>query len=291
MPVGQLLVAGLSIGGLYALIAIAYSIVYRSTRTINFAQGDLGMLGAYLALSIGVRAGLGVVPGYIAAIVAVALLAGGVEFVAFRPLYRYENGPIFVIVSSIGLVFVLQTVMTLIWQAQPINVPAAVSGTFSVASVVIEKQRLLILGCVVVLLLALERFLHTRIGVGMRAAAEDPEHAALLGVVHRRMATLSYVIGGGLSALAGVLAGPLLLLTPTGGASIGLIGLIAAIFGGLGNLMGALLGGLLMGLVNSFGSYVIGGTYVELITFGILMATFLLRPQGLLGEEGAAVRA
>lgn len=291
MPVGQLLIGGVSIGGLFALIAIAYSIVYRSTRTINFAQGDLGMLGAYLALSIGLRAGIGLVPGYIAAIVAVALLVGALEVLAFRPLYRYENGPIFVIVSSIGLVFVLQTVMTLIWQAQAVSVPAALSGTVSVLSVVVEKQRLLILGCVIVLVVALERFLHTRVGVGMRAAAENPEDAALLGVGHRRMATLSYVIGGGLSAVAGVLAGPILLLTPTGGATIGLIGLIAAIFGGLGNLAGALIGGVVMGLVNTFGSYVVGGTYVELITFGILMATFLLRPQGLLGEEGATARA
>ena len=195
------------------------------------------------------------------------------------------------IVSSIGLVFVLETAMTLIWQAQAISVPEAISGTVSLGSVIIEKQRLLIFGCLIVLVVVLQWFLRTRVGVGMRAAAEDPDTAALMGVVHRRMATLSYVIGGGLSAVAGVLAGPILLLTPTGGANIGLIGLIAAIFGGLGNIMGALIGGLIMGLVNSFGSYVIGGTYVELITFGLLMATFLLRPQGLLGEEGAAVRA
>jgi branched-chain amino acid transport system permease protein len=291
VPVGQLLVSGLSIGGLYALIAIAYSIVYRSTRTINFAQGDLGMLAAYIALSVGVRAGLGLIPGYIVAVLAVALLTGGLEVVAFRPLYRYEGGPIFVIVSSIGLVLVLETAMTLIWQAQAISVPEAISGTVSLGSVIIEKQRLLIFGCLIVLVVVLQWFLRTRVGVGMRAAAEDPDTAALMGVVHRRMATLSYVIGGGLSAVAGVLAGPILLLTPTGGANVGLIGLIAAIFGGLGNIMGALIGGLIMGLVNSFGSYIIGGTYVELITFGLLMATFLLRPQGLLGEEGAAVRA
>jgi branched-chain amino acid transport system permease protein len=291
MPVGQLLVAGVSIGGLYALIGIAYSIVYRSTRTINFAQGDLGMLAAYIALSIGVRAGLGLLPGYIGAVIAVALIMGVLEVVAFRPLYRYDGGPIFVIVSSIGLVFVLQTVMTLIWQAQAISVPEAISGTVTVAGVVIEKQRLLICGVVVILLIVLQWFLRSRVGVGMRAAAENPDDAALLGVVRRRMATLSYVIGGGLSGVAGVLAGPIILLTPTGGATIGLVGLIAAIFGGLGNLWGALLGGIVMGLVNSFGSYVVGGTYVELITFGILMATFLLRPQGLLGEEGASVRA
>jgi branched-chain amino acid transport system permease protein len=291
VPVGQLLISGLSIGGVYALVAIAYSIVYRSTRTINFAQGDLGMLAAYLALSIGVRAGLGLVPGYIVAILAVALLSGAVEVTAFRPLYRYQGGAIFVIVSSIGLVFVLQTAMLLIWHSQAISVPSAISGTVSVASVVVEKQRLLILGCLLVLLVALERFLRTRIGVGMRAAAENADNAALMGVVHRRMATLSYVVGGGLSALAGVLAAPIVLLTPTGGASIGLLGLIGAIVGGLGNLTGALLGGLLMGLVNAFASYIIGGTYVELVTFGILMATFVLRPQGLLGEEGAAVRA
>ncbi len=291
MPVGQLLVSGLSIGGLYALIAIAYSIVYRSTRTINFAQGDLGMLAAYIALSVGLRAGLGLIPGYIVAVLAVALLSGGFEVAAFRPLYRYDGGPIFVIVSSIGLVLVLETAMTLIWQAQAISVPAAIAGTVSLGSVIIEKQRLLIFGCLLVLVVVLQWFLRTRVGVGMRAAAEDPDTAALMGVVHRRMATLSYVIGGGLSAVAGVLAGPILLLTPTGGANVGLIGLIAAIFGGLGNIMGALIGGLIMGLVNSFGSYAIGGTYVELITFGLLMATFLLRPQGLLGEEGAAVRA
>lgn len=290
VPVSQLLISGISLGGVYALIAVAYSVVYRNTRTINFAQGDLGMLAAYIAFWIGTTHGLGLFPGYILAILIVAALNGLVELVAFKPLYRYESGPVLVIVSSVGLVFVLETLMQLGWGSQAINVASAASGSVGIGSATLDAQRILILGCLVLLVAVLQVMLHGRRGIAMRAAAENPGTARLMGVSPSTMATASYVIGGALSAVAGVLVAPLVLLTPTGGQSVGLIGLVAAIVGGLGSIPGAVLGGLLMGLLSLFGSWFLGGSSVEPLIFGALVLLFVVRPKGLLGEEGTATR-
>jgi branched-chain amino acid transport system permease protein len=290
VPVSQLLISGLSLGAVYALIAVAYSVVYRNTRTINFAQGDLGMLAAYIAYWAGTTHGIGLFPSYAVAVVAVAALSGLIEVIAFKPLYRYESGPVLVIVSSVGLVFVLETLMQLGWGSQAIDVASSATGSLNLGSAVVDAQRVVIVGCLVVLVAALQILLHGRRGIAMRAAAENPVNARLMGISPSAMATASYVIGGALSAVAGILVGPLVLLTPTGGQSIGLVGLVAAIVGGLGSIPGAVLGGLLMGLISLFGSWFLGGASVEPLIFGALIVLFVVRPKGLLGEEGTATR-
>ncbi|MCW3101202.1 MAG: branched-chain amino acid transporter permease [Chthonomonadaceae bacterium] len=286
----QLLVSGLATGAVYALIALGYSLVYRSTRTINFAQGDLLMVAGYLGYWAHGKLGLSLIPGYVVAVVGVMALIAAIEVVGFKPMYSHRSGPILVIVSSIGLVLVLQTTMQLLWGPQALSVPAAVSGTALSGAVVITKQQVLVIATAAVLIVLLELLLRTRFGTGMRAAAENRDIASLLGVDGQRMATVAYALGGGLAAVGGILITPTTLLTPTGGATIGLLGLVGAIVGGLGNLRGGVVGGLAIGVIASFASYIVGGAYSEVVVFGVLVVFLVAKPAGLLGEEGMVSR-
>jgi branched-chain amino acid transport system permease protein len=282
------MVGGLALGGAYALIATAYSLVYRTSRTINFAQGDLAIFGAYVAFAGPAFLAHNLLLGALAGIAAVAVLSMVIEVLAFRPLYRH--GPVYVVASSIALVFVLETVMRLIWGASTIDAPAIISGSVTVAGVTASAQQLLILGVTGVLLVALQALFRSRIGVAMRSSAENREVSRLLGIRPDRMITASFALAGVATAVAGILVASLTLLRPNAGGVIGLTAVVAAILGGFGSMPGALLGGLLIGLIEVWGSYLIGGEYSHAVTFGILILVLLVRPSGLLGEEGLVAR-
>jgi branched-chain amino acid transport system permease protein len=286
---GQLIVSGIAFGAIYALIAVAFSLIYRSTRTINFAQGHLAMCGAYVTLWAISYLGLPYIAAALVGIVAVAVISVLIEVLAFRPLYKY--GTVFVIVSSIGLGFVIETALQMGWGAQTVRLPAAVTGGFSLGAVVITWQQLLVVGGLFISVVVLEILLHSRLGRAMRASAENAPVASLMGIRATPMTTLSFALAGVLTGIAGILVGPLTYLQPTGGTSLGLLGVVAAIVGGLGSIPGAVLGGFLIGLVNVVGAYLLGGGLVETATFGILVATLLIAPRGLLGEEGTVSRA
>jgi branched-chain amino acid transport system permease protein len=290
VPVAQLLVSGLATGAIYALVALGYSLIYRSTRTINFAQGELLMVAGYLGYWAHGSLGLPLVVSYVVAVIGVMVLIAAIERVGFQPMYDHRSGPILVIVSTIGLVLVLETALRLVWGPQAIPVPSAIAGRVVVAGVSITAQQILVVGVAATLIVGLELMLRSQFGVALRAAAENRDVAALLGVRSRRMATFSYALGGGLAGVGGVLIAPTTLLTPTGGATIGLLGLVGAIVGGLGDVRGAVLGGLTIGVIGSFASYVFGGAYAEVVVFGVLVLTLVLRPSGLLGEEGMVSR-
>lgn len=287
--IGQLLVAGFAYGAVYALIAVAFSLNYRGSRIINFAQGHFASIGAYVTFTALVTWKLPYPAAIFAGILVVMLLSLLVEGLAFRPLYRF--GPVFVIVSSIALTFVLQTAIQLIWGARALKLPALVPGAFWIGDVVISWQQAIVLTGLACAVLVLQVLFRGRTGRAMRAAAENAEVAGLLGIEARRMITLTFVISAVLAALAGVLVGPLTYLEPGMGGSLGLVGIVAAIVGGLGNIYGAVAGGFVIGLVNVLSAYGIGGNFTESITFLVLVLVLLLRPQGIFGEEGTAVRA
>ena len=222
-------------------------------------------------------------------ILVVVVLSLLVERLAFRPLYRF--GPLLVIVSSIALTFVMETVLQLVWGARAVRLPALVRGAFWVGDVVISWQQLSVVVGLALAVLCLELLFRSRAGRAMRAAAENAEFASLLGIEARRMIALTFILSAVLTALAGVLVGPLTYLEPGMGGSLGLLGLVAAIVGGLGNIYGAVAGGFVIGLVNVLVAYAIGGNFVEAMTFVVLVLVLLLRPQGIFGEEGTAVRA
>lgn len=285
----QLLVAEIAYGAVYALIAVAFSLIYRGSRVINFAQGYFASLGAYATYAALLSWKLPYLVAVLFGILVVVVLSLLVERLAFRPLYRF--GPLLVIVSSIALTFVMETALQLVWGARAVRLPALVRGAFWVGDVVISWQQLSVVVGLALAVLCLELLFRSRAGRAMRAAAENAEFASLLGIEARRMIALTFILSAVLTALAGVLVGPLTYLEPGMGGSLGLLGLVAAIVGGLGNIYGAVAGGFVIGLVNVLVAYAIGGNFVEAMTFVVLVLVLLLRPQGIFGEEGTAVRA
>ena len=288
VPVGQLVVAGVAGGSAYGLIAVGYSLVYRTSRAINFAQGDMAMLGAYLAFaSTSVFSSQRVI-SIVLSLIAIAALSVVLERLAFRPLYRF--GTVFIVASSIALVFVLEDVMQLLWGVETISAPDLVGGDVTVAGITITGQQLVVMGVLALFLAALQVLFRSRLGIAMRGSAENADVAELLGVSSKRVISLSFAIAGAASAAGGILVAPLTQLRPTAGGIIGLTAVVAAIVGGLGSVPGAVLGALLIGLVQVWAGYLIGGEWSQIITFSILILVLLIRPSGLLGEEGLTAR-
>lgn len=285
---GQLLVAGVAYGAIYALIAVAFSMIYRGSRVINFAQGYFAAIGAYTTYA-GLTFHIPYLLAAILGIVVVIILSLVVERLAFRPLYK--AGPLYLIVSSIALTFVMHTAIQLIWGARALKLPPLVRGAFWIGDVVISWQQLIVIVGLGLSVLVLQFLFRGRIGRAMRAAAENPQVAGLLGIQSRHMIAVTFVLSSVLTALAGVLVAPLTYLEPGMGGSLGLIGIVAAIVGGLGNVYGAVAGGFVIGLVNGLSAYAIGGNFVEIVTFSVLVLVLLLRPQGIFGEEGMVSRA
>lgn len=288
VPFGQLMVSGLAVGCAYALLAVAYSLVYRTSRAINFAQGDMAILGAYIAFAGPWIFGKHVALGIVAALIAIALVSVLIDRVAFRPLYRHDT--VFVVASSIALVFVLEAFMRLAWGSSTITAPEIIPGDVTVAGLDVTGQQLLIAGVLLVFLVILQLMFRSRVGVAMRASAENRDVSQLLGINPQRMVAVSFALAGVASATAGILLAPLTQLRPGAGATIGLTAIIAAIVGGFGSIPGAVFGGLLVGLVEVWATYLANGASAQIVTVGILILVLLIRPSGLLGEEGLSVR-
>ncbi|MEO5957965.1 MAG: branched-chain amino acid ABC transporter permease [Opitutaceae bacterium] len=297
----QQLVNGLAQGGIYALIALGYTMVYGVLRFINFAHGDVFMLGAYSGLYLGPRvlawSGLG--PGYLSValvlLLAMALsaLAGIlIERLCYRPL---RDAPrITVLITAIGVSLLLENGGQLVFGAEPQSFPDLIVdraleipaswGHF--ATLTITLSQLLVLGATFALLVILRHVVYrTRTGLAMRALALNPTAAQLAGVNLDRIIAFTFGLGSALAGAAGILASiqqPS--LDPLMGINAGLKAFVAAVLGGIGSLPGAVLGGILIGLLEALVVGYLSPTYRDPIVFGVLIAILLLRPAGLLGR-------
>ncbi|CAI1920115.1 LIV-I protein H [Serratia quinivorans] len=308
----QQTVNGLMLGSIYALIALGYTMVYGILRIINFAHGDVLMVGALSALST-----LGVLqhhfPGlspyvmlFLAALVAMAvcaLVSMSIERLAYR---RLRNAPrLAPLISGIGVSLLLQTLAMLIWSRNPLMFPqllpmspiALTQGSAGHAPAVITGTGIATLGVAVLVMVGLLLLVeYSRFGRAMRATAENPQVASLMGIDPNRIIILTFALGGALAAIAGIM-----MASHYGNAGFsmgflpGIKAFTAAVLGGIGNLRGAMLGGLLLGLFESLGTGYLGkltgGTfgsnYQDVFAFLILIAVLVLRPSGLLGERVA----
>jgi branched-chain amino acid transport system permease protein len=284
----QTLLSGASAGGIYALVAIGFGVMYRTTRVFNIAQGDFGALGAYVAFTVWVMWGQPYWLGLIAACVVVGLLAVVVERVALRPLYQL--GETFTFISTIGLGFVIKGGIQEIWGPIPFSVPAFfgdravdILGLRVVPQVVWTLLLSLLLSAAMYAL-----FKWSKVGTAMRAAAQDRRVSGLLGIDVDRMYALAFFLGGALGALAGVLIAPIGFMSPTLGTALGVPGFIAALVGGLGNMPGAVVGGLLLGILQAYAVFVIDPRYRDIVVYAVFVAMIILRPRGLFGEEPQA---
>jgi branched-chain amino acid transport system permease protein len=284
----QVIVSGLSVGAIYGLIGIGFSLSYRTTRVINVALGDLSALGAYFAWWLYTVHHVGLPIVVVVAPVAVGIVMVVVERVALRPLYG--RGMIYPVLATIGLSAVIVSVIQLLWGSEtqtmkPIfrQTPVDVLGV----AVVPESVWILVVGVAVAAAVIL--FLrYSKVGTAMRATAQDARSSSLLGVPVGWMYSSAYFLTGVIAGLAGLLVAPVIYLQPTMGLGLTLSAFVAAIIGGYGSVGGAMVGGLLLGLINALTGYFLDPKLLGLTSYAVLLLVLLIRPTGIFGEEGRA---
>ena len=301
----QQTINGLVLGSMYALVALGYTMVYGIINLINFAHGEVLMVGALTSWSVigMMKDAMPGTPGWVILILALiiscvvcAVLNFTIEKVAYRSL---RNSPrLAPLISAIGMSIFLQTVAMIIWKPNPKSYPNLLgSEPYEVAGAVITLAQILILATTVISLAILMYVVHrTNLGRAMRATAENPRVAGLMGVRPDVVISATFIIGAILAAIAGVMwATNYGTASHTMGFLPGLKAFTAAVFGGIGNLAGAVVGGVLLGLIESFGAGylgdltgdVLGSHYVDILAFVVLIIMLTLRPSGLLGERVA----
>ena len=294
----QTIVNGLTLGSVYALIALGYSMVYGILKLLNFAHGDVYMVGAYIGygmLIILVPASGPLLPiplvillMLLVAMVGCALLGVAIERFAYRPL---RNAPrIAPLISALGVSFVLQNLIQLTISPRPFSYGSGtlipVDSGLTFGGIQVSTARILVIGTTILLMLALTYFVqNTRTGRAMRAVAMDIDAAAMMGVDVDRVVLVTFLLGSALAGAAGVLVGIVFLsIQHTMGFLAGLKGFTASVVGGIGNIPGAVLGGLLLGLAEAFASVYISVTFKDAVAFFILVMVLLVKPGGLLGR-------
>ena len=283
-PLAQYVFNGLVTGGILALPAVAFSLLWRLLRFPNFAVSTYLTVGAYVALMLnqGLRVPLGL--AWLGALVGTGAVALAVDRVAFRPMR--ERRPFSLAIASIGVAFVLENVVRFIWSNDFRSYDVPVTRALSVVGLRIGRDQLLILGVAVALMaLAQALLLRTRLGIAMRASADNPLLAAVKGVPTEKVISVATLGGGALAGGAGVFLGLDASIDPLMGAGLIISVFAAAILGGVGSAPGALLGALIVGIVEEAGTLVVPPTYKTAIGFVIILVVLLVRPTGLAGAR------
>jgi branched-chain amino acid transport system permease protein len=293
----QQLINGLTLGGVYALVALGYTMVYGILELINFAHGEIYMLGAYIGIiALGLFTAWGwtetaPVPSLLAAVAVAAVYCGAVgatvERLAYRPLRRAHR--LTPLISAIGVSIVLQNVVMLTQGSADKVFPRLSDAptTFDVAGATVSALQLWIVGVSAALMGGLHLLIRrTRLGLAMRATAQDPRMAGLVGIPVDRVISATFVIGSALAAVAGVMVG---LYYGVANFFIGYVAGIkaftAAVLGGIGNVPGAMLGGVILGVLEGLGAGYLSNEYKDVIAFVILIFVLIVRPTGLMGER------
>ena len=292
----QQFINGVTVGGIYALIALGYTMVYGVLKMINFAHGDLCILGAFIGLTTltsGAFGGLStpvlLVLAFLIAMIIMAVAGTLLDQFAYKPLRKAHR--LSAVVSALGASMLIENGIMLIWspnvQVFPNNLLPNI--TWQIGGAYLSFVQLLIILCAFLLMAALYFFVHhTRLGTAIRATAIDQDAARLMGINVNRVIALVFIIGPVLGAIGGLFIGLYYRQTFfTMGWSYGLNAFIAAIIGGIGNIPGAMLGGLVLGLFNAFAAGYISSSWQDAITFALLIGILLVRPSGLLGERVA----
>ena len=292
----QHLTNGLTLGGIYALIALGYTMVYGILKFINFAHGDILMVGAYIGLFVfsflrgSAPLGAWTFTAFMIAMVCSALFCAGlgmlIERVAYKPLRKATR--LAPLLSAIGVSFILSNGAAWLWgtQSRKLDYPFE-NSPMSILGVSITPHQILILAVSVIMMVALKIFVdRSRMGKAMRATALDQDTAKLMGINVNRVISMTFAIGSALAAVGGMLIALDYKCYPSLGTMTGLKAFVAAVAGGIGNIQGAMLGGILLGLLETFGVAVLGipQGYRDTIAFMILILILLFKPEGLLGK-------
>lgn len=281
------LINGVSLGSVYAMIALGYTMVYGIAKMLNFAHGDVIMVGGYMVFCSTAYLGWGPVPAILLAVVVCTILGIVVERLAYKPLRDAPS--LAVLITAIGVSYFLENAALLIWGSDPKVFHSVVSfptvllfhGKLSITGTAMVT----IISCLVIMIALMLFTGKTKMGKAMRAVSEDKGAAQLMGIDINTTISLTFAIGSGLAAIAGVLlcsAYPTLM--PTTGAMPGIKAFTAAVFGGIGSIPGAMIGGILLGIIEIFSKAYISTQLSDAIVFGVLIVVLLVKPTGLLGK-------
>lgn len=283
----RFLINGISLGSVYAIIALGYTMVYGIAKMLNFAHGDVIMVGAYIAFCAIAYLSLPPALAVLCAMATCTALGIVIEGLAYRPLRQASK--LAVLITAIGVSYLLQNSAQLIWSANPKVFPSILNfGSIRLfdGDLIITSQTIVTIAANIVIMLGLTAFTgKTKMGKAMRAVSEDKGAAELMGINVNRTISVTFAIGSALAAIAGVLlcsAYPT--LQPTTGSMPGIKAFTAAVFGGIGSIPGAMLGGLLLGMIEILGKAYISTELGDAIVFAVLIVVLLFKPAGLLGK-------
>ncbi|EJD6476336.1 high-affinity branched-chain amino acid ABC transporter permease LivH [Providencia rettgeri] len=293
----QQLLNGLTLGSTYALIAIGYTMVYGIIGMINFAHGEVYMIGSYVSfiviaglMMLGIDIGwLLVAAAFIAAIVVSSAYGWSIERVAYRPVRHSKR--LIALISAIGMSIFLQNYVSLSQGSRDLALPSLITGQWVLGEndgfeATVTKMQLTIWVVTVLAMLALTLFIrYSKMGRACRACAEDLKMASLLGINTDRVISLTFVIGAAMAAVAGVLLGQFYgVINPYIGFMAGMKAFTAAVLGGIGSIPGAMLGGLILGVAEAMTSAYLSTEYKDVVSFGLLIGVLLIMPTGILGR-------
>jgi branched-chain amino acid transport system permease protein len=306
---GPLTVTGLTQGAIIALFALGYTLVYGVLRLINFAHSEVFLMGTYACLIVWGWFGLDqnsappsfggmilyMLIGLAVAIIASGITALGVEIVAYRPLRRRNAPPLAFLITAIGASLAISEATGVLTHRGQRGVPPIIAAKplFTIGDTTVTNLQLLIIVTALVMMFVLDRFINrSRLGRGIRAVAQNPDSAALMGVNKSRVIALVFLLGGLMAGIAAVMYDLKIGVTRyDAGFLLGIDAFAAAVLGGIGNLRGALLGGLLLGLLQNYAAGLFGSQWLHAASFVLLVLILLFRPTGLLGESLGRARA
>lgn len=282
------LINGISLGSVYAIIALGYTMVYGIAKMLNFAHGDVIMVGAYISFCASTYLKLPTAVSVLLAVVVCTLLGIIIERLAYKPLRKASS--LAVLITAIGVSYFLQNAALLIWGSAPKSfrsvVPLESIALFDGQLIITTESIVTVIACIVIMI-ALTLFTKkSRLGKGMRAVSEDKDAAELMGINVNVTISITFAIGSALAAIAGVLlCSSYPVLIPTTGSMPGIKAFTAAVFGGIGSIPGAMVGGILLGIIEIFSKSYISTNLSDAIVFAVLILVLLVKPTGLLGKK------
>jgi len=278
-------ISGLNLGSIYALIALGYSMVYGIAKMLNFAHGDVIMVGAYAGIVAVLNLGLPPVLAILLSVVVCTVLGVTIEIVAYKPLRKAPS--LSVLITAIGVSYLLQSLALMFFGSEQKPYPTLFNlKSIKIGTVSIDGNTVITLVVTAVIMIGLVLFInHTKVGKAMRAVSEDRGAAELMGISVDKTIVITFAIGSALAAIASVFYGTLVYaIRPTTGSMPGIKAFTAAVFGGIGSIPGAMLGGILLGLIEQYAKVYISGSWANAIVFGVLILVLLVKPAGLLGK-------
>ena len=288
MQILQYLINGISIGAVYAIIALGYTMVYGIAKMLNFAHGDVIMVGAYISFCVTNSLGLPAIVSVIAAMAVCTVLGILIEGLAYKPLRGTPS--LAVLITAIGVSYFLQNTAQLIWSSSPKNFTSIVNikpmAVFGGQLTITGEMIVTVLTAVLVMLVLTWFTTRTKMGKAMRAVSEDRDAAQLMGINVNQTISMTFAIGAALAAVAGVLlCSTVPMLQPTTGSMPGIRAFTAAVFGGIGSIPGAMIGGILLGIIENFAKAYLSTQFSDAIVFGVLIIILLVKPAGLMGKQ------